>query len=108
MLVAGTYGEGVRLLDPKIAAEVAATPLPQKYPRTEGVYKEWLSGIREGKQPGSDFAGYAAPMTEMILLGCLAVRMGRTLELDPNTGMIKNLTPPSEWVNPSMRAGWSM
>ncbi len=108
MLVAGTYGEGVRLLDAKVAADVAANPLPQKYPRTEGVYREWLSGIREGKQPGSDFAGYAAPMTEMILIGCLAVRMGRTLEMDPNTGMIKNVTPPSEWVNPTMRAGWSL
>jgi predicted dehydrogenase len=108
MILAGTYAESVRLLDAKVAAEVAATPLPVRYPRTEGVYKEWLTGIREGKQPGSDFAGYAAPMTEMILLGCLAVRMGRTLELDPNTGVIKNATPPSEWVNPTMRAGWSL
>jgi hypothetical protein len=44
----------------------------------------------------------------MILIGCLATRMGRTLEMDPNTGMIKNVTPPSEWVNPTYRAGWSL
>lgn len=108
MLVAGTYAENVRLLDTKVAAEVAATPIPQKYPRTVNVYQEWLAGIRTGKQPGSDFASYAAPMTEMILIGCLATRMGRALEMDPNTGMIKNVTPPSEWVNPSYRAGWSL
>ena len=108
MLIAGTYAEGVKLLDPKVAAEVAATPLPQKYPRTEGVYKEWLSAIREGKQPGSDFAGYAAPMTEMILVGCLATRMGQTLELNPETGAITNVTPPNEWVNPVYRSGWTL
>lgn len=108
MLIAGTYGENVRLLDAKVAAEVAANPVPRKYPRTEGVYKEWLQAIRDGGKAGSDFAGYAGPMTEMILIGCLAVRMGRTLEMDPNTGMIKNVTPPSEWVTPTMRAGWAL
>ena len=108
MLLAGTYGENPRLLDPQVAAQVAATPVPRKYARTEGVYKEWISAIKEGKQAGSDFAGYAGPMTEMILIGCLATRMGRTLEMDPVTGVIKNATPPSEWVNPMMRSGWSL
>jgi predicted dehydrogenase len=108
MILAGTYAENPRLLDPKVAAEVAANPTPKKYPRTEGVYREWFDAIRQGKKAGSDFAGYAAPMTEMILIGCLAVRMGRTLEMDPDTGMIKNATPPSEWVNPTFRAGWSL
>ncbi len=108
MIIAGTYAENPRLLDEKMMAEVTATPVPQKYPRTEGVHKEWLAACREGKQAGSDFAGYAGPMTEMILIGTLAVRMGRTVEMDPDTGMIKNLTPPSEYVNPTYRAGWSL
>ncbi|MDH5235216.1 MAG: Gfo/Idh/MocA family oxidoreductase [Gemmatimonadota bacterium] len=108
MLIAGTYAENPRLLDAAAAEAVKNTPLPQKYPRTEGVYKEWLSACRAGTQPGSNFAGYAGPMTEMIVTGCLAVRMGRTIEMDPDTGAIKNLTPPSEWVNPTYRAGFSL
>lgn len=108
MLIAGTYGENPRLLDPAVAEQVKATPVPQKYPRTEGVYKEWIAAAKNGTQPGSDFAGYAGPMTEMIVTGCLAVRMGRTLEMDPDTGVIKNVTPPSEWVNPTYRAGWTL
>jgi len=47
-------------------------------------------------------------MTEMILIGVLAVRMGRTLEMNPDTGAITNATPPSEWVNPTFRSGWSL
>ncbi|MFN0097931.1 MAG: Gfo/Idh/MocA family protein [Gemmatimonadaceae bacterium] len=108
MILAGTYAENPRLIDNKLNDEVKATPLPVKYPRTEGVYKEWIAAAKNGTQPGSDFSGYAGPMTEMILIGCLAVRMGRTLEMDPNTGMIKNVTPPTEWVNPTYRAGWSL
>ena len=108
MLIAGTYAENPRLLDPAAAEAVKNNPVPQKYPRTEGVYKEWLSACRAGTQPGSNFAGYAGPMTEMIVTGCLAVRMGRTIEMDPDTGAIKNLTPPSEWVNPTYRAGFSL
>ena len=108
MLIAGTYGENPRLLDVVAAEAVKANPLASKYPRTEGVYKEWISACKTGTQPGSDFAGYAGPMTEMIVIGCLAVRMGRTLEMDPDTGVIKNVVPPSEWVNPTYRAGWSL
>ncbi|MCC7002259.1 MAG: Gfo/Idh/MocA family oxidoreductase [Gemmatimonadaceae bacterium] len=108
MILAGTYAENPRLLNETLNAEIKAKPVPVKYPRTEGVYKEWLSAAKNGTQPGSNFAGYAGPMTEMILIGCLAVRMGRTLEMDPDTGVIKNVTPPSEWVNPTYRAGWSL
>jgi predicted dehydrogenase len=108
MIVAGTYAENPRLVDDKANTELMATPLPKKYPRTEGVYKEWIAAAKAGTQPGSDFSGYAGPMTEMILIGCLAVRMGQTLEMDSSSGLIKNLTPPSEWVNPTYRAGWSL
>lgn len=108
MILAGTYAENPRLLDDAANEALKANPVPVKYPRTEGVYKEWIAACKNGTQPGSDFAGYAGPMTEMILIGCLAVRMGQVLEMDPDTGMIKNLTPPSEWVMPEYRSGWTL
>ena len=89
-------------------AQVTATPVAQKYPRTGGVYQEWITACKNGTRAGSDFASYAGPMTEMILIGCLAVRMGRTLEMNPETGVIANVTPPPEWVMPTYRAGWSL
>ncbi|MHB1297578.1 MAG: Gfo/Idh/MocA family protein [Gemmatimonadaceae bacterium] len=108
MIVAGTYAENPRLVDEKANEALKANPVPQKYPRTEGVHKEWIAACKNGTQPGSDFAGYAGPMTEMILIGCLAVRMGQVLEMDPNTGLIKNVTPPTEWITPQYRSGWSL
>jgi hypothetical protein len=44
----------------------------------------------------------------MVLLGNLAVRAGRNLELDPETGAVKNATISGEWVNPTYRAGWQL
>lgn len=108
MLVAGTYAENPRLVDDKANDALKASPVAVKYPRTEGVYKEWIAAAKGGTQPGSDFAGYAGPMTEMILIGCLAVRMGQTLEMDADSGVIKNLTPPAEWIMPTYRSGWSL
>ncbi len=108
MLLASTYAQNPRLLDPALDAQLRANPLPRKYERTGGVYQEWIGACKTGTQAGSAFGTYAAPMTEMILLGCLASRMGEVLELNPNTGAITNVTPPSEWVMPTFRAGWSL
>jgi hypothetical protein len=108
MLVAGTYAENPRLVDDAANEALKATPLPQKYARTAGVYQEWISACKAGTQPGSNFAGYAGPMTEMILVGCLAARMGQVLEMNAESGAITNVTPPSEWVLPAYRRGWSL
>jgi predicted dehydrogenase len=104
---AGTYGGDPTMCDEARHAEVVAKPVPKKYPRTEGVYKEWIAAIKAGTQPGSSFAGHAGPLTEMIVLGNLAVRSGRTIELDTETGTIKTSGIPPEWVMPVYRSGWS-
>ena len=51
-LIAGIYGENPRLLDAAKQAEVAAHPVPQKYPRTEGVYAEWIAACKGGTAAG--------------------------------------------------------
>jgi len=107
-LVAGTYGGDPQLCDAKKHAELKANPPAVKYPRTEGVYKEWIAAIKNGGQPGSNFAGHAGPLTEMIVLGNLAVRAGRTVELDPESGAIQTPGIPNEWMNPVYRTGWSV
>ena len=106
-MVAGTYGGDPMLCDEKKHADWIASKPAQKYPRTEGVYKEWIAAIKGGTQPGSNFAGHSGPLTEMIVLGNLAVRSGRTIELNPETGAILTPGVPAEWVTPVYRSGWS-
>jgi hypothetical protein len=107
-LVAGMYGQDPKLLDEAKQAEVTATPLPVKYPRTEGVYKEWFAACKAGTQPGSNFAGHAGPLTEMVLIGNLAVRLARPLELDPATGAVRSPEVPAGLVVPEYRKGWAL
>jgi predicted dehydrogenase len=107
-LFAGIYGENPRLLDPARDAEIKANPPAERYPRTEGVYAEWIAACKGGQPAGSNFAEHAGPLTEMVLLGNLAVRTGRTLQLDPSTGRITNATIPAEFVHPTYREGWSL
>ena len=44
----------------------------------------------------------------MIVLGNLAVRSGRPIELDPESGAVKTTGIPSEWLMPTYRNGWKL
>jgi predicted dehydrogenase len=107
-LVAGMYGQNPRLLDPAKDAEIKANPPAVKYPRVENVYAEWIAACKAGAQPGSSFAGHAGPLTEMVLLGNLAVRAARPIEVNPQTGAVTTTGLPDEWITPKAREGWGL
>jgi predicted dehydrogenase len=53
------------------------------YPKSPGHVKEWFNAMHDPKQPAmSNFADYAGPLTETILLGNLAVWKGGRVEWD--------------------------
>jgi hypothetical protein len=105
-LVADMYGRNPRLLDAAKDAEIRANPPAVKYPRVESVYAEWIAACKAGTQPGSSFAGHAGPLTEMVLLGNLAVRAARPIDVNPQTGEVTTTGLPDEWVTPKRREGW--
>jgi predicted dehydrogenase len=107
-LVADILGRDPRLLNEARDAEIRAKPPEQKYPRVESVYAEWIAACKGGPPAGSSFAEHAGPLTEMPLLGVLAARAGRTLEINPQTGEVTNLRVPKEWIEPEYRKGWSL
>jgi len=79
----GIYGENPRLLDDAKQAEVTAHPVPQKYPRTEGVYAD---GSRlQGCTPRDRTSPSTRTLTEMVLLGNLAVRTAQPIDVNPAT-----------------------
>src|SRR5205823_5937344 len=47
-------------------------------------------------------------LSSMVLLGCLAVRLGRPLEVNPENGQVTNVTIPDEYIHPHYRSGWSL
>lgn len=107
-LFAGIYGEDPRLLDQERDRALRADPPPEEYPRTDGVYAEFVAACKDGPPAGSNFVEHAGPLTEMVLLGNLAVRTARELRLDPATGSILNdVSIPEHYIRPAYRSGWS-
>jgi predicted dehydrogenase len=105
-LVAGIYGENPRLLDPAKQAEITAHPVPQKYPRTEGSYAEWIAACKGGTLAGSNIPDHSGPLTEMVLLGNLAVRTAQPIDVNPQTGAVLTPGVPEEYLKPTYRKGW--
>jgi len=108
VLIAGTYGENPRLVPESRHQEwIASAPAP-RYPRSPGVYQEWIEACKNGGQAGSNFPDYAGPLTEMVLLGNLAVRVGGTIEWDAAAMRVTNLEVPEEYIRPTYRDGWQL
>ncbi|MEN8791233.1 MAG: Gfo/Idh/MocA family oxidoreductase, partial [Lentimonas sp.] len=79
----------------------------QKYPRVGkgGPHKEWIKAIKGGSECGSNF-DYAAPMTEVALLGVLAQRFGGRIEWDTKNMKVTNRPELNEFIKEPARAGW--
>jgi len=50
-------------------------------PRSKGHHRDWLEACKGGKPAGSNFE-YGARLTEIVLLGNVALRTGKKLEWD--------------------------
>lgn len=108
VLIAETYGDNPRLIPERRHQEWVADAPEPRYPRSPGVYQEWIRACKEGGQPGSNFPDHAGPLTEMVLLGNLAVRLGGTIEWDAAAMRVTNTEVPEEYIRPTYRPGWPL
>jgi len=84
----------------------AAVKVPKTMKRSPGHYEEWLLACKGGPKPVSNF-DYAGPLTEILLLGLLALRApGRRLEWDSANMKIKNAPELNPFVHIEYRKGW--
>ncbi len=108
IIMADMYATAPRLYPESLAEEIAANPVDEKYPRTEGVYKEWIDACAGKGTAGSNFPDHATPLTEMCLLGNLALRSGQTIEWDSKKGMVANVKSANQWIKEPARKGWKL
>ncbi|MDZ8117830.1 Gfo/Idh/MocA family protein [Pontiella agarivorans] len=66
---------------------------------------ELFRAVKGGPKPGSNF-DYAAPLTEMVLLGGLAIRTGKRIEWDAKQMKITNHPELNAFVKEPVRKGW--
>jgi hypothetical protein len=81
---------------------------PKKIPRAKEHHQDWLEAIRSGRKAGSDFS-YGGPLTEIALLGVIAVKMaGTKLEWDAEKVQFTNCPQANRFVDPPYREGWKL
>ena len=106
-IVYGSHGAGQVRLIPEAKMLAYKKPAPT-IPRAKEHHHDWLDAIRTGRKAGSDFS-YGGPLTEIALLGVIAIKMGGTkLEWDARKARFKNCNEANQYVNPPYRAGWKL
>jgi predicted dehydrogenase len=87
----------------------ACKAVPQTIPRSKGHYQEWVDAIRGGAPAYSNF-DIAAYLTEIILLGCVAlnVGVGEKLDWDGPKMRAKNNKKADQFVRREYRKGWKL
>jgi hypothetical protein len=106
IVVAGDYCDSPRIIPEAKMKEIGKPP--QMLERSPGHYKEWVMACK-GEKP-SDFArsnfAYAGPFTEAILLGNVALRVGRRLEWDGKNLQVTNVPEANQYISKEYREGW--
>jgi hypothetical protein len=85
----------------------ACKSVPQTIPRSPGHMQEWFRMMKEGTPSYSNF-DIAAYLTEIILLGCVALRVGEGVRMEWDGPNMKstNLPEAEKFVHRKNRPGW--
>jgi predicted dehydrogenase len=97
----GTY----RLLPEKGFKDFS--PPPRTLPESPGHYDEWLNACRGGPPAMSNF-DYASRLTEMVLLGNVAIRAGKPIQWDAEKMRVTNAPEANRFVKREYRRGWTL
>ena len=80
---------------------------PRTIPESPGHDNEWLAACKTGSPTGTHF-GYSGPLTETVLLGTIAYRIGKKLEWDAKSMAFTNSPEATELTRREYREGWTL
>ncbi len=105
MLTTGTYGDSTRLLPIEKMRKYSFPP--ELLTRSPGHYRDWIRACKGGDPACSNF-DIAAPFTEWVLLGVIALRVPGKLEWDSVRMRFANSPEANRYLKPTFRKGWSI
>lgn len=86
---------------------VGVAPPTPTLPRVVSHHHEWVDACRGKGMALSNF-GYAARLTEALLVGNLALRTGQSIEWDSAGMRAVNSPEADRFIRPEFRNGWSL
>jgi len=81
---------------------------PQKLPRSPGHHKEWIDACLGGPPAGSNFVDHSGLLSEVCLLGNVALRAGKKLTWDGPNLKVTNDKDANRFLHREYRQGWSL
>jgi hypothetical protein len=107
-----TFGKSVVMLKNEksyttVDTHSAAKEIPQSIPRSPGHNEEWFRMMRDGTPAYSNFA-IASNLTEIVLLGCIAMRVGvgKSMQWDGHHMKSPNCPEAAQYLRRHNREGW--
>ena len=108
VLICGCYGRSPRVFPEERMAALPKTPQTIERIRggMDGHEKDWVRACKGGKPASSNF-DYSGPLSEMVLMGNLAVRFpNQQLLWDGEQMQVKNHKDANAYVRRKYREGW--
>jgi predicted dehydrogenase len=106
-IVYGSHGAGQVRLIPQAKMDAYQKPA-KSIPRAKEHHLDWLDAIRTGGKAGSDFS-YGGPLTELAMLGVIAIKVaGTKLDWDSKGMKFRNSPAANAFIKPAYRTGWSL
>lgn len=99
------HGGDARLI-PETRMAAYQPPAPT-LPRGETHYEEFIRACRGGPAPLSNF-DYAGPLTEMVLLGNIAIATGQRLQWDSEKFEFAGAADANKLLHREYRKGWAL
>ena len=78
-----------------------------KLPKSPGHHAEWIRACKGGEPAMSNF-DYAGPLTEFILLGNVAIKLGKKIEWDAASLKAKGCPEADPLIRREYRKGWTL
>lgn len=104
-IMCGVYGNNPRIIP---EAKMAETTLPPKtIKRVESIYADWIQACKGGEPASSNF-DVSGNLTEIVLLGNLALRTGQRLDWDGKNMKVTNFPEANQYVQREYRKGWQL
>lgn len=105
MMASGSSGVPHLLPEAKMKAY---TQPPKTLERRSGIYGEWFEAVTGGPKPSEHWPDCAVPLGELVLLGCVAVRVRGCLQWDGPNMRFTNSDDANKLVKPDYQNGWTL
>ncbi len=108
-MIAGSHGAPPRLIPETQMDRVRQNKPPKYLPRVDGSHEQnWIDACKGKTKACADFE-YSVPMTEVVLLGCIATRLQeRKLFWDSKAMKFSNDETANELLQRQYRQGWTL